>query len=229
MTPKVKYHQVADDVAAAHAALELVLQQAMEAITRRGRFIFALSGGTTPKRLYQLLAATDQDWSRWHLLYADERCLPDNDAERTSTMVEDCWLKVVGFPEENHHKPAVELGADEAASHYADTIETLLPIDLVLLGMGEDGHTASLFPGHTHPKQTVVPVHNSPKAPAQRISLSYATLCNAATVCFLVTGKAKQQTIADWLRGDDLPVANVIGRNSSVLITDIPTDSTIAH
>lgn len=229
MTTKIEYRQVADDVAAAHAALELVLQQAMKAITKRGRFIFALSGGTTPKRLYQLLAATDQDWSRWHLLYADERCLPDDNAERTTTMVESCWLDAVDFPTENHYKPAVELGAEEAASNYAIAIEPLLPIDLALLGMGEDGHTASLFPGHTHPDQTVVPVHNSPKPPADRISLSYVTLCNAATVCFLVTGPAKQKTLARWLQGDDFPVAHVIGKDSSVLITDIAADSSMEH
>ena len=138
-------------------------------------------------------------------------------------MVEQCWLNKVNFPADNHHVPQVELGADVAAMDYGAAIESLLPIDLVLLGMGEDGHTASLFPGQTHPEQVVVPVHNSPKPPADRVSLSYTTLRNAATVCFLVTGSAKRESLERWLQGADLPIARVHGRNQTVLITDIAT------
>ena len=226
MTPKIEYRLVADANAAANAALDLVLQQATVAIAARGRFVFALSGGRTPGLLYELLATAGQDWSRWHLVYADERCLPSNDGERTSNMVARCWLNRVNFPAGNNHEPAVELGADAAASNYAAAIEPLLPIDLALLGMGADGHTASLFPGHIHPEEcAVVPVHNAPKAPADRVSLSYATLCNAQTVCFLVTGSAKKDALERWLHGADLPVARVHGRNKSVLVTDIITTS----
>ena len=223
MTPAIEYRQVADSREAAKAALAFLLQQSAAAIVERGRFIFAMSGGRTPKLLYQMLATTDQDWSRWHLLYGDERCLPRSDRGRTSTMVEQCWLSKVNFPADNHHVPLVELGADVAAMDYGAAIESLLPIDLVLLGMGEDGHTASLFPGQTHPEQVVVPVHNSPKPPADRVSLSYTTLRNATTVCFLVTGSAKRESLERWLQGADLPIARVHGRNQTVLITDIAT------
>ena len=220
--PKTEYQQVADSDAAASAAVELILQQAATAIAKRGRFVLALCGGRTPQRVYELLATAQQDWSHWHILYGDERCLPRQDEERTSNIVERCWLGKIHFPANNHHVPAVELGADAAAVDYTAAIEPLLPLDLALLGMGEDGHTASLFPGESQSEQIVVPVHNAPKPPPDRISLSYATLCDAATVCFLVTGSAKQYALQRWLHGADLPVAKVIGRIRTILITDIP-------
>lgn len=225
VTTTIEYRQVANSREAASTALEFVLQQSAAAIVERGRFVFALAGGSTPALLYQMLAVTEQDWSSWHLLYADERCLPRNDKERNSTMVEECWLDRVNFPPDNHHVPQVELGADAAAIDYGATVNRLLPIDLALLGMGEDGHTASLFPGHNHREQTVVPVHNSPKPPADRISMSYATLQNAASICFLVTGSAKQLPLERWLQGDDLPVARIHGREHTVLITDLAAPS----
>jgi len=218
----IDYRQVADAQAMAAAALELILRRATDAIDRRGRFVFALCGGSTPQPVYEQLAASGQDWGRWHLLYGDERCLPRGDEERTSTMVERNWLGKIDFPPENHHVPAMELGAGAAAANYAVAIEPLLPLDLALLGMGEDGHTASLFPGHSHPAGIVVPVQNAPKPPPDRISLSYATLCDAATVCFLITGEAKRAALESWLDGEDLPVARVSGRKDTVLITDIP-------
>jgi len=225
MTP-IEYRQVADCEAAASAALELILQQAGAAIEARGRFVIALCGGSTPRRVYELLGESNQDWQRWHLLYGDERCLPYRSEERTSTMVERYWLGRIHFPGKNHHVPAVELGADTAALEYGAAIETLLPLDMALLGMGEDGHTASLFPGHSQPAQIVVPVHDAPKPPRDRVSMSYSTLCNAATVCFLVTGPAKRDTLRRWLGGEDLPVARVSGRDRTILITDTPRERT---
>ena len=167
-----------------------------------------------------MLAKTHQDWSRWQLIYGDERCLPAEDPERTSTLVQQSWLNAVSFPPGNHHKAPAELGSDAAAQAYATDISALLPVDMALLGMGEDGHTASLFPGHIHPELAVVPVHNSPKPPADRISLSYSTLCEADTVCLLVIGTAKRDALQRWQQGEDLPVARVHGRQKTVLITD---------
>jgi 6-phosphogluconolactonase len=222
MTPPVDCTVVANGDAAAAATLELVLERAADAIAERGRFILALCGGSTPERLYQQLARVDADWDRWHLVYGDERCLPLHHEDRTSTLVARCWLNPVGFPEENHHVPDVELGADIAATRYAAAIEPLLPLDLALLGIGEDGHTASLFPGHRHPDMAVVPVHNAPKPPPARISLSYATLSDAAALCFLVTGAGKQKVLQQVLRGEDLPATRLIGKTQTSLITDLP-------
>jgi 6-phosphogluconolactonase len=220
--PTIDRLQVADSDAAAAAVLALILQAAAEAIASRGRFVFALCGGRTPGKVYELLADAEQDWRCWHLVYGDERCLPRDHEDRNSTMVEQCWLDNAGFPAENHHVPAMQPEAAVAAADYAADIEALLPLDFALLGMGEDGHTASLFPGHSHPQQAVVPVYEAPKAPPERISLSYATLCAAATVCFLVTGPSKRDALQDWLAGSDLPVARISGRSRTLLVTDIP-------
>jgi len=222
--PPTDYRQVADADAAAGAALDLILEEAAAAIALRGRFVLALCGGSTPQAVYRRLAETKQDWQRWHLLYGDERCLPRGDAGRTTTLVERCWLNKISFPPGNHHVPPVERGTDAAALDYGAAIAPLLPLDMALLGMGEDGHTASLFPGHAHPDQVVVPVHDAPKPPPDRISMSYATLCGAATVCFLVTGEAKREALRNWLDGADLPVARVTGTRQTILITDIPRD-----
>jgi 6-phosphogluconolactonase len=220
----IESRRVADSDAAAGAAFELILQEAAGAIARHGRFVFALCGGRTPRQVYELLARCQQDWRRWHLVYGDERCLPGEEEGRTSTMVERTWLEKIHFPAANHHVPPVELGADAAAADYAAAIGSLMPLDLALLGMGEDGHTASLFPGHAHPAEIVVPVHGAPKPPPDRISLSYDTLNNARTVCFLVTGREKREAMHRWLAGEDLPVARVCGRRKTVLITDIPQE-----
>lgn len=223
----IDYRQVPDAETAAGIAVEVILQQAAAAIAARGRFVLALCGGSTPQRVYERLADAEQDWQCWHLLYGDERCLPLRDAQRTSTLVERCWLDRIQFPAANHHVPAVERGADRAALDYGADIEPLLPLDMALLGIGEDGHTASLFPGHAHPPQAVVPVHDAPKPPADRISMSYGTLCAAATVCFLVTGPAKRAALARWLSGEDIPAARVNGRERTLLITDLPRDHSV--
>lgn len=220
MPSDLEIRRLENPEAAAEAALELVLQAAVNAVEQRGRFVLALSGGSTPRKLYELLAQQDIDWAHWHLIYGDERCLPDGDTERTSTLVEQSWLNLVSFPRDNHHIPPVTLGAQAAAFQYSDTIANLLPIDVALQGMGEDGHTASLFPGQRHPDSLVVPIYDSPKPPPERISLGYQVLCNAYTVCFLVTGAGKRPTLERWLAGEELPVARIHGQETTVLITD---------
>jgi 6-phosphogluconolactonase len=224
MKPTIELVKVADPEAAAEAALAIVLAQAAAAIDARGRFVLALCGGRTPGRLYELLADAGQDWRRWHLVYGDERCLPPGDEERNSSLVSRCWLDRTDFPAQNHHVPEAELGADIAAPRYARAIAPLLPIDLALLGMGEDGHTASLFPGHSHPDATVVAVHGAPKPPAERVSLGYAALNSADTVCFLVTGDAKRDALRRWQQGDDIPIARISGRARTCLVTDTTPD-----
>ena len=116
---------------------------------------------------------------------------------------------------------AAEQGSEPAASLYAEEIAAWQPFDLVLLGMGEDGHIASLFPGHEHPAEPlVVPVHEAPKAPKDRLSLNYGAICAARHRLLLVTGEGKGAALAAWRRGEDLPVARVAACGRMTVLLD---------
>ena len=202
----------------ARAALSQLLQVAVESIAARGRFVLALAGGTTPIPLYKLLARTTVDWERWCLIYTDERCLPYGHQQRNSTMVENNWLRPAGFPQQNHYLPDLEQEPERAAAAYSAAIEGLLPLDIALLGIGEDGHTASLFPGHQCADDNVVAVHNSPKPPPTRISLSYKALNAARVICYLVSGEDKYAVVKAFSDGLDMPATHVCGVESTHLM-----------
>ena len=221
MSRIIDIQQVADTEAAARAALCVVTDAAARAIAARGRFVLAVCGGRAPGRLYELLAQSHQDWLRWHIVYGDERCLPAADKERNSSLVRQRWLDAANFPEQNHHMPAVERGARDAAARYAADLAAYLPLDLALLGIGEDGHTASLFPGQPASDLPVLPVLAAPKPPRERISLGYPTLSAADTVCFLATGESKRRAIEACLNGATLPAAKIRGRRQTLLVTDL--------
>lgn len=202
----VDWQLMEDANAVAEDACRLILEAAVEARARHGAFHLVLAGGSTPEKTYHLLAASPADLSHWHLYYGDERCLPPEDAERNSRMVE---LTGLSARVAAHHPMPAELGAEQGALAYQAVIEKALPFDLVLLGMGEDGHTASLFPGHQWDDAPVIPVHNSPKPPPDRVSLSPQTLAQCRRLLVLVTGEGKRAALAAWRAGTDLPVARL--------------------
>jgi len=194
----------------AEAAVSEILKMADDSIAQRGAFHLVLAGGTTPRRAYQLLVNADTDWSRWHIYYGDERCLPVDDPERNSLMVQRAWLDHVTIPQEQIHPMPAELGAEAGASLYTAIIEPVFPFDTVLLGMGEDGHTASLFPGHQHDESELVhAVHQAPKPPSERISLSRSSLTATRQLLLLVTGSSKQVALVKWAAGEPLPVSSI--------------------
>ena len=119
-----------------------------DAVTRRGRFVVVLAGGNTPRGVYELLRGADADWSRWHVYLGDERCAPRDDPERNSLMAATAWLDHVSIPASQIHPIPAEMGPVDGARRYAATLDPVGEFDLVHLGLGEDGHTASLFPGH---------------------------------------------------------------------------------
>jgi 6-phosphogluconolactonase len=108
-----------------------------------------------------------------------------------------------------------------AVQDYGETIRACLPLDFALLGVGEDGHTASLFPHKRYDDGTVVLVDDAPKAPPERMSLSYSSLNSAKTVCFLVSGAAKVDVLEKWQQGESLPVAQVLGKAKTYLLLDV--------
>ena len=197
--------------AVARKVAETILDYAFKSIEQCGRFTLVLAGGTTPKRAYQLLAQSHADWSQWYIFYGDERCLPADDADRNSVMARESWLERVAIPECQIFPIPAEKGAVEGAKAYAKSIQAYLPFDLVLLGMGEDGHSASLFPGHEHTEDLdVVVVDKAPKPPSQRISLSYQLLIQKTrTLLMVITGTGKRKAVDAWFSGQDLPIAKL--------------------
>lgn len=188
------------------ATVNYILQAANEAIAKYGSFLIVLAGGSTPKNVYQLLAKEQADWANWHVFHNDDRCLPADHDERNSKMARDAWLNHVDIPQNQIHDIPAELGNVAGAKAYAQTLSGVRTFDLVILGLGEDGHTASLFPNQTVDNSAdAVPVFNSPKPPADRVTISQARLNNTHSVLFLVTGAGKQDAVNDWLNGAAIP------------------------
>jgi 6-phosphogluconolactonase len=156
--------------------------------------------------VYQLLAKEQADWANWHVFHNDDRCLPVDHAERNSKMAREAWLNHVAIPQEQIHDIPAELGNIEGAKAYAKTLAGVRSFDLVILGLGEDGHTASLFPNQAvNNSADAVPVFNSPKPPAERVTISQNRLNNTHEVLFLVTGAGKQDAVDNWLNGVAIP------------------------
>jgi len=196
------------------AALNRILASAKEAIAKHGSFLIVLAGGSTPKSVYQLLAKADTDWSKWHVYHNDDRCLPIDHAERNSKMARDAWLSHVAIPESQIHDIPAELGNIEGAKAYAKTLAGVRSFDLVILGLGEDGHTASLFPGQVVDNSAdAVPVFDAPKPPAERITISQNRLNNTNEVMFLVTGAGKQEAVDNWRKGVAIPATLIDSAN----------------
>ncbi|CAH1905907.1 6-phosphogluconolactonase [Candidatus Nitrotoga sp. HW29] len=199
------------------ATTQAILQTALLAISLRGAFHIVLAGGTTPRHVYESLRNADADWAAWHIYFGDERCLPADHVERNSWMAAQAWLNHVAIPRTQIHFIPTEEGARAAASAYTQTLADIELFDLVLLGLGEDGHTASLFPGHelanTTDAPAVIVVENAPKYPPQRISLSAHRLSMAHKVIFIVSGAMKQQAVENWRDGIAIPAAAVSPTN----------------
>jgi 6-phosphogluconolactonase len=210
----VRWHPVADTDALRRAALHRILDASARAIAERGRFRIVLAGGETPRGVYRALRTARTDWAAWEIYYGDERCLPAAHEERNSRMAELAWLDHVEVPKTRIHPIPAELGADRAAGAYAAALRGLGDFDLVLLGLGEDGHTASLFPGHDWGEPPDAPdtlaVLDAPKAPPERVSLSAARLSRAREVLFLVEGESKRDVIARWRAGERLPAGAIL-------------------
>lgn len=208
----------------AREAARRVIELANAAIRERGRFAWVLSGGSTPRRLYELLAQPPYlgaiDWSRVHLFFADERYVPHTDPDSTLRLVRETLLSGAPVPADQIHPMPTEGGTPEdCAQAYAAQLEEFFgqpesAFDLVLLGMGPDGHTASLFPGRPDCPGQVAAVHDSPKPPPVRLTLTLKALRQARKVLFLVTGADKAKTLQSVFESspDDaaaLPAARV--------------------
>jgi 6-phosphogluconolactonase len=213
-----------DSDALVEALADALQAEAEAAIAARGVFHLVLAGGTTPLALYRALAERNVGDARWHIWYGDERCLPVDHSERNSVMAGSAWLSASRIPPENRRPIPAERGALEAARIYAGWLFGVPDFDVALLGLGEDGHTASLFPGHdwgdAPDSPDVLAVHDAPKPPHERVSLSATRLNRSTLAWFVVTGAGKRDALLRWERCESLPVAAVHGRQETVAWLD---------
>jgi len=210
---QVRWHVSASADALAAAVAGRTLELAHHAIERRGAFTIVLAGGATPRVTYELLRRAEAAWSQWHIYFGDERCAPPDDPQRNSWMADEAWLAGVPIPRSQIHPIPAELGPEQGAQRYTALVSDIVAFDLVLLGLGEDGHTASLFPGHDAnlaiDAADVVPVFAAPKPPPFRVSLSARRLSRAEHVFFLIAGADKASAVQRWRAGDSMPAASI--------------------
>jgi 6-phosphogluconolactonase len=213
-----------DAVALAAQAAEQFAAIAHEAATSRGRFGVVLSGGSTPQTLFQVLAREPYQqqipWAQTHVFWADERCVPPDDPNSNYRLAHDTLIAHVPIPPENIHRMRGELEPEVAARSYDRELQDVYcgprpRFDLVLLGLGRDGHTASLFPGSSallETEQLAVAVQATYEdRPADRLTLTLPTIKTARQVLFLVAGEDKAEIVRAVLEGpsDQFPAQEI--------------------
>ncbi len=221
---RLRWHVYSDLDQLIEAVATGIVTEAARAISAAGRFLVVLAGGSTPRPIYARLVELDTPWNQWHIYFGDERCLSAGHPERNDTMVREVWLDKVSIPLDQIHAVPAELGADAGAKRYAHELAKLGPFDLTLLGLGEDGHTASLFPGGPlgcrRGAPDVLAVHAAPKPPAYRVSMSAARLTRSRSVQLIVTGAEKRATLMRLRDGADMPIRSLNPANGIDLFLD---------
>lgn len=202
--------------------VQLIIQSSSEAIKDRGRFLIVLTGGETLNLIYKQLINITTDWSLWEFWVSDERCVPKNDSLSNALMIRQRFLQHIPVNESQVHFMNGEMGAELGSESYKKDIEENMIFDLTLLGIGEDGHIASLFPGNDlgcgPGVPDVLPVLNSPKAPAERISLSMRRLNESDMILIIAIGLHKKNVIANFQIGLEMPALHIHGRQETHLL-----------
>jgi 6-phosphogluconolactonase len=231
MKPEIRIFNDLENLS--HAAANLFIEQATHSISERDRFLVALNGGNTPMRLFQLLGTDlrDQvDWTKIHIFWGDERCVPPDDPGSSYGQAREALLNRVPIPEVNIHRIKGELGPAAASEDYFLTLKAFSSpplewprFDLVYLGMGEDGHTASLFPGSpVEVEEPVIAVtaHYQDR-PADRVTLTPVVFNRAGMIVFMVTGEKKAITLAEVLSDrynpEQYPVQRINPRDGELI------------
>jgi 6-phosphogluconolactonase len=214
--------------AVANRAAQVIAAAAREAIEARGRFLFAVSGGHTPWVMLRALAAAQIPWPAVRVFQVDERVAPAGDADRNLTHLKESLLDHAPLdPEQILAMPVEAEDLDAAAAEYAQTLQrecgSPAALDLVHLGLGPDGHTASLVPGDpvlkVRDKDVAV---TGPYQGRRRITLTYPAINRARQVLWVVTGAEKVQMLQRLLHGDaDIPAGRV-NREKALVLADVP-------
>lgn len=222
---------VPDSAALARTAAQEFHRLAEAAVRERGRFAVALSGGNTPRAVYSLLASEHKElpWDRIHIFFGDERHVPPDHPDSNFRMASESLLSKVPIPVKNVHRIRTELEAEAAATEYDEQLRGFFHLinhdwprfDLIFLGIGEDGHTASLFPGSKALAETSrrVIANWVEKFKAFRVTLTFPVLNHAAEVIFMVSGTDKAQILSEVLRpgARKYPAQNVQPENGQLL------------
>jgi 6-phosphogluconolactonase len=201
---EIKIFDTADELR--NFAADYILNAISETITVRNKCSISLSGGTTPRKIYELLAEKakkkDVEWKSVHFFWGDERCVPSDDEQSNYLMVKKSLLSSIDIPSENIHRIKVEMEPDESAFEYEAEIkrsfstESIPRFDLMLLGLGDDTHTASLFPFSAALKEErrwAVPA--SKENGQNRVTLTLPVINSSATTIFIVSGKNKAEAV----------------------------------
>jgi 6-phosphogluconolactonase len=206
------------------ALIEQIAGAAAAAIAARGQFRIVLAGGSTPRPVYKRAAAIDTRWDLWQVYFTDERCVPPDDRERNDRMAHEAWFSRVEKPAPQIHAIPAQSGATSGAGAYCRTLGGVGRFDLTLLGLGEDGHTASLFPGDASglapDAADAVAVHDAPKPPHERVTLSARRLADSDRVLFLARGAGKRAAVRALLDGADIPATQVVPEHGADLFVD---------
>ncbi|ASV10819.1 6-phosphogluconolactonase [Leptospira santarosai] len=186
-----------------------------DAIQFKNFFHIVLTGGDTARLLYSKLKDLKTDWSKWLFYFGDERCVPESHPDSNSFMVNESLFKFIPISEEQIFKIPAHMGAKDAAVEYARSIQSILTFDLVLLGLGEDGHIASLFPGmDLSQEKDIIEIYDSPKLPKERISLSLRKINSSDCILIIAKGRKKKEIIERIKMGETLPVTSLFPKKS---------------
>jgi 6-phosphogluconolactonase len=192
-------------------AFELSLEVAREvwsAVTARGECHMVVPGGRSPQLFFERLRGSDLPWRSLHLYPSDERCVPTDNHQRNDRMLDEILLPGTGLPPEHLHRIPAELGPEEGARRYAQFLQGIPAFDIVLLGVGADGHVASLFPRHPALRdcRDAVPVAAAPKPPPLRVSIGLRRLQEAGSRHVIALGADKRAAVCDDDQSASLPV-----------------------
>ncbi len=208
------------------AGADEIIRCAKENIQNNGSFSIALSGGSTPRGMYAMLAQENLAWEKIQIFFSDERNVPPDDPQSNYRMAYESLLSKISIPSQNVHRVRAELDAETAARQYEDELRSFfhqLPrFDMILLGMGSEGHTASLFPGSAalSEAQRWVAANWIEKLNTWRITFTFPALNNAAEILFVVAGHDKAEALKQVLEGgpsDEYPAQRVRPSNGRLL------------
>jgi 6-phosphogluconolactonase len=222
----MKSEVLADPDAVAQRAAEIIAMDARAAVAARGHFVMAVSGGRTPWKMLRALAGQDMPWSGIHLMQVDERIAPAGDPDRNLTHIEESLLAHVPLPAGQIHAMPVEApDLDAAAVSYASTLREIAGsppmLDLVHLGLGPDGHTASLMPGDPVLVAADDVALTGPYQGRRRMTVTYPVLDRARRILWLVTGDDKATMLARLRAGDRSIPAGRVRQDRALLLADV--------